>query len=362
MNAPNKPFASIIVLCFNSLEITTKPCIESILKHTPKNSYELILVDNASSDGTTDYLKSLANRFSHIRLHLNKINRGFAGGNNDGLRLAQGDYLVLLNNDTLLPEHWLDRLLWLLQRTSQVGLVGPVTNSSGNEQNIELPGITEQNFQSVSERYIARNRGVWFDTTRLGFFCVAMSRSVFEKTGFLDENFGIGMFEDDDYCLRVIKNGYKLAVVEDCFVYHKGSVAFKKLSGEKYRDLFETNKAYFCDKHQVQWTLSDIAFSYIHKFDTDLQAYVRNNPITDSALERILVRVETFKQFLLHLQNSEIGVCKNLHSTNSNIRRNQWGVRRNVFRNEFISGGYMQKINYIKSIASFIIHNFILRR
>jgi GT2 family glycosyltransferase len=354
-----RPYASIIVLSYNGLEQTTRPCLESLLRNTPPNSYELVVVDNGSSDGTPEYLRQLAKKHGHIRLHLNSVNRGFAGGNNDGLSLANGEYLVLLNNDTLVPDQWLKKLLHLLEINPTVGLVAPVTNSAGNEQCIELSGLNERNFQKTAERYTDRHRGVWFTTSKLGFFCVAMPRAVFEKTGYLDENFGIGMFEDDDYCLRVLQNGYALAVVEDCFVYHKGSVSFKKLSLESYHELFNRNKSYFYDKHNVQWTFSDIAFAYWHKFNIDLNTYVQANPDIDPALERILARFENFRHLLVQIHAAENRNKSGLPSINPLVSQSQWEIRRMIFQNEFVSGSFMQRINYIKALADFLTGKII---
>ena len=88
---------SIILVTYNNLTYTKK-CINSILRNTAYPNYEIVIVDNNSTDGTKEYLKSL--RFDNIKIQLNENNRGFAGGNNDGLELADGKYLILLNNDT----------------------------------------------------------------------------------------------------------------------------------------------------------------------------------------------------------------------------------------------------------------------
>ena len=80
---------SIIVLCYNQLDYT-KQCVDSILKHTAYPNYELILVDNCSQDDTADYLRTLPDRDPHVRIQINETNKGFAGGNNDGLAMARG--------------------------------------------------------------------------------------------------------------------------------------------------------------------------------------------------------------------------------------------------------------------------------
>ena len=295
--------ASIVVLCYNGLEETTRPCLESIIANTPGDSYELIVVDNASADGTADYLKTFAAQHTNVRVQLNDTNKGYAAGNNNGIKLAQGQYIVLLNNDTLVPGGWLDRLLKLFDEQPGVALVGPVTNSAGNEQRIELEGLNEKNFEEIAAAYVERQKGVWFATEKLGFFCVAMRRTLLEKIGCLDENFGLGMFEDDDYCLRAKKAGFSLAVVEDCFVYHKGSVSFKKLATEDYIELFNKNRGYFFEKHRTLWAYTDIAVALWIKIRGDLAVVEKNGE--KAAIERIRGRIEGMTNALFQLREVE---------------------------------------------------------
>lgn len=294
---------SIVVLCYNGLEETTRPCLDSIVANTPVGSYELVIVDNASADGTADYLKTFATQHANVRIQLNDTNKGYAGGNNDGIKLAQGQYIVLLNNDTLVPVGWVDRLLRLFNVKPDVGLVGPITNSAGNEQRIELEGLNEKNFGEIAGAYIERQKGVWFTTEKLGFFCVAMRRTLIEKIGYLDERFGIGMFEDDDYCVRAKKTGFTLAVVEDCFVYHKGSMSFKKLATSDYIEIFNRNRNYFFAKHQLLWTYTDIAFGIWNKIRGDLSFIKKNEE--NVAIERINIRISDMTNALYQLRDVE---------------------------------------------------------
>lgn len=297
--------ASIIVLCYNSLEETTRPCLESVVKNTPADKYELIVVDNASSDGTPEYLQEFARLHANVQLQLNNVNKGYAGGNNDGIALANGEYIILLNNDTLVPAGWLDKLLHLFQNHPKIGLVGPVTNSAGNEQRIELDRLNEKNFEAISGEYIKRQAGVWFETEKLGFFCVAIRRSVIEKIGVLDEKFGIGMFEDDDYCIRAKKAGFTLAVAEDCFVFHKGSVSFGKLAVENYRQLFEKNRQYFYEKHQEAWLFSDIAMRSWLCLKRDLMT-MNNNAEQKIIFGRLLVRLTNIENAIQQVKRVEL--------------------------------------------------------
>ena len=130
MKRPAPRRASVIVVTYNGLEETTVPCIESVLGKTGWPDLEVVVVDNHSSDGTPGYLRGLAARDSRVRCVLNAANRGFAGGNNDGLRVATGDFIVLLNSDTIVTEGWLDGLLAPLEAAPAVGLAGPVSNDS----------------------------------------------------------------------------------------------------------------------------------------------------------------------------------------------------------------------------------------
>jgi GT2 family glycosyltransferase len=121
--------ASLIVLCCNEVEYT-RHCLESVLQHT-RPPYELILVDNGSTDGTPAYLADVRTRPGPQRVLVlrNEQNVGFPAGCNQGLAEARGRYAVLLNNDTIVNEGWLDGLVAaVLHEWPLVGLAGAVTN------------------------------------------------------------------------------------------------------------------------------------------------------------------------------------------------------------------------------------------
>jgi len=260
--------ASVVVVTYNCLEETTVPCLESVLGKTVWPDLEVVVVDNNSSDGTPGYLQGLAARDSRIRCVLNGENRGFAGGNNDGVRVATGDSIVLLNNDTIVTEGWLERLLAPLEGDPSVGLAGPVSNAVGNEQKIHCAGLSPGEIMKEGRLWTAMSGGDRFETDRLGFFCVATRRDVWERVGPLDEGFGLGFYEDDDYCLRVRRAGYRLLCVEDVFVYHKGSGTFDK-SPEKTRELLKGNRERLERKHGARYRprhLRDRQFDLLEEY------------------------------------------------------------------------------------------------
>jgi len=235
------PETSIILTTYNNLYETTIPCLDSIFQHTENEDYEVIVVDNNSSDGTSTYLTERARREPRLRCVLNTVNRGFAGGNNDGIRAASGSVLVLLNNDTLVSEGWLAGLRTSLQQDGSIGLIGPVSNEVGNEQKIFSCGVTPAEILAEGAAWVRHSRGDAFETERLGFFCVALRRETTDQVGLLDEAFDLGFYEDDDYCFRVRQAGYKLICREDIFVYHRGSSSFGK-TPRKTKELLKKNR------------------------------------------------------------------------------------------------------------------------
>src|SRR5262249_12857298 len=122
----DQPQASIAILVHDQLELT-KSCLASIAAHTPE-PHEAILVENASGEETATFLAEYAAGHTHVQLVRNDENLGFAAGNNQALALARGENVVLLNNDTVVSPGWLGRMLAVLDREPQVGVVGPLSN------------------------------------------------------------------------------------------------------------------------------------------------------------------------------------------------------------------------------------------
>lgn len=249
-----KPKISVIVLAYNNLYLT-KNCLYSIYKYSHYENLEVIVVDNASTDGTREWLLEYAKGVNKLSLILNNTNKGFSAGNNIGIKESSGDYVVILNNDTFVSPYWLDGLLKHCQR-EKIGMVGPVTNNIGNQAKIELPNYYNEHafirhaVERASDYY---SRFYEMSSGSLAFFCVMIKRAVLDKVGLLDENFGLGWFEDDDYTLRVRHAGYKLLIADDVLIHHEHSASFNKLSQENKDVLFLKNKLYFEKKHNIIW-------------------------------------------------------------------------------------------------------------
>ncbi|MGD9288609.1 MAG: glycosyltransferase [Desulfobacterales bacterium] len=263
--SPNN-FTSIIILTHNQLEYT-KRCIKSIFYHTKEN-FELIVVDNGSTDGTVDYLESAVNVQNHkirgekskVRINIikNKENLGFAAGNNQGILTARGDYILLLNNDIVVTPGWLDRLIRCAEQDSAVGIVGPLSNYVSGQQLVKGVSYDTKTLTGLDEfakDLAAANSGRKQRLIRVVGFCMLVKRAVIEKIGGMDSAYGLGNFEDDDFSLRAALAGFESWMVQDCFVHHFGSRTF---IGEQidYRESLQKNWEIFKRKWRLPAGLS----------------------------------------------------------------------------------------------------------
>lgn len=235
------PKVSVVVVTYNNLDLT-KACLKSLDDNSDYSNFEIIVVDNASSDGSQDFLKTWAAEGSNRKIILNADNRGFAAGNNQGLVAATGDYLVMLNNDTFVTPGWIRTLMAHFKRDPSIGLVGPVTGNIGNEAKIDIHYNNMDEMVREAAIYTRSHMGQTYPLRTAAFFCVMLKREVFEAVGPLDEAFGRGFFEDDDYCRRVEQRGLHIVCADDVFVHHHLSASFNKLKQQDRQRLFDENK------------------------------------------------------------------------------------------------------------------------
>ena len=166
------PLASIVVVTFQNVTLN-RMCIESIYGRTEWPNFEVLVVDNASSDGTLDYLREAEWRHPNLRVLRNEENRGFAAANNQGLKEATGRYLILLNNDTVVSRGWATNLIRHLHADPRLGLVGPVTNEIGNEAKIEVGYRDLAGMPDWAAKHVREHDGETFSLPMLAMFCVA---------------------------------------------------------------------------------------------------------------------------------------------------------------------------------------------
>ncbi|XID95710.1 glycosyltransferase family 2 protein [Paenibacillaceae bacterium WGS1546] len=233
---------SIVIPTYNQ-EGLLKACIDSIMENTGL-PYEIIVVDNASTDGTAKYLLELGGQ---VRYRVLESNRGFAGAVNVGMMMAKGRTILLLNNDTLVAGNWLDNLLACLNSDESIGMVGPMSNYISGDQKIDVPYTDIADMPKFAREFNRSDPARWLRTDRLTGFCLLFRRELFESVGYFDEGYEIGNFEDDDYNIRVRLTGKSLVMAQDTFVHHFGSVSMKTL-GDRFQEVNDRNQNYFMEK------------------------------------------------------------------------------------------------------------------
>jgi len=243
--ASGSGLTSIVIVTHNQLEYT-RQCLESIRRLTDE-PYEIIVVDNASTDGSVDYLRALP----ALQLIANDANRGFPAAANQGIGVATGRQVLLLNNDTVVTTGWLGRMLRALHADATVGLVGPVSNFVSGPQHVEAGYDNLAELDGFAWDWGKAHNGQLAQVNRLVGFCLLIRREVIDAIGMLDERFGIGCFEDDDYCLRAIQAGFRAVIATDAFVQHYGGRTFVG-SGVDCRALMAENQRRFLDKWSDQ--------------------------------------------------------------------------------------------------------------
>lgn len=205
----------------------TRACIESVRKHSLLKP-EIVLVDNGS---TPDESLELAELGADVHLYSPTM-LGYPKAINWGIRGSSGEYVCLLNNDTKITQRgWDARLVTMLDMVPGAEIIAPFTSFAfGAGQQAPGPG-NEQELQ---------------ETSHVAFVCVVMRRSLFDRIGFLDEAFGLGNWEDTDYCMRVNQAGGRIIIDPAVFVLHVGHQTMCKLP--EFGRLLDDNRVKFMQK------------------------------------------------------------------------------------------------------------------
>lgn len=227
--------ASIVVPIHNALA-AGRECLASLANHTDAR-HELILVDDASDAECQQLLQDFAASRPNVAVLRNEMRLGYTCTANRGWGAARGEYVVLLNSDTIVTPGWLERLLACGESDSSIGLVGPLSNAAswqsvperfdahGDWHTNPLPhGWTADEAAATVASQAAPN---YPRVPLLNGFCLAIKRGVREAIGHFDEQaFPEGYGEETDYCLRAAAAGFTLAIADDAYVYHAKSQSY----------------------------------------------------------------------------------------------------------------------------------------
>ena len=242
---------SIIILTYNNLD-KTKDCIESIRKYTDKDSYEIIVVDNNSTDDTKLFLEEQ----DDIKVIFNEVNMGFPKGCNIGIANSEETYdILLLNNDTIVTKNWLSNLKKCLYSDKKIGAVGAVSNNGANLQGVDFTYNDFDEMQNLALKNNISDVRKWEEKVCLIGYCLLIKREVMDKLKGLDEGYTPGYIEDNDLSLNIIKLGYKLMLCHDSFIHHYLGTSFRK-DEDKFNKIILKNRDYF----EKKWNFNVFAF------------------------------------------------------------------------------------------------------
>lgn len=257
--------ASIIIPVFNKVEYTQQ-CIHAIIRNTPAQLFEIIIIDNASTDDTKSYLQGLS---GDVRIITNDQNVGYTIACNQGATVAQGKYLVLLNNDTVPQPGWLESLIKLAEERPDAGAIGAkLVYPNGMLQ--EAGGIVFQdgsgwNFGNGDDA----NKPVYnvvSDVDYCSGACLLVKKELFDQIGGFDEQYAPAYYEETDLCFSLRRKGYKTLYNPDTLVVHHESVTAGLDLKSSFRKYIEINKVKFrnkwfneLEKHEIHPSISGVS-------------------------------------------------------------------------------------------------------
>jgi len=299
----NLPQISIIVLNWNGKKYIRK-CLKSIFNSNyPKDKLEVIVVDNASIDGSD---RIVENEFPSAILIKNSKNLGFCKANNIGIKRSTGDIIVLLNNDTFVDKNWLIEIIKAMNK-SNVGVVG-CRLLYPNGKVIQSCGCKEI-FLGYWEHIAAGLRTEKFDcedefeVDYVSGAALAIKRKVLESIGLLDSSFW-AYVEDVDLCYRAKRAGYKVVIAPKAIVYHYGSASWRKFP-LKQLFLQYRNRIIFIWKNYKGICLLRYFLEYpILLTLTSLRNFLRKETTTQKLAARLQsknILRELFRKYLLNL-------------------------------------------------------------
>ena len=246
-----EPKVVIVVLNWNGKHVTVE-CLESLVEVDYSN-YEILLVDNGSTDGSQECFRA---RYPEITLLDNGVNLGFAEGNNVGIRWAidrNADYILLLNNDTVVHEKFLAELVRVAERDSNIGFVGPKIyyyDCHGRRDVIAFAGghinLWIGKALNIGER--EKDRVQYDDIKEVDYVqgaCLLVKREVVQRIGLLDSTL-FAYWEETDWCVRGHRAGYKSVFVPKAKVWHKVAASS---GGVRRRYYLTRNLFWFMKKH-----------------------------------------------------------------------------------------------------------------
>lgn len=222
---------SIVIVNLNGGEVF-RDCIKS-LKKVESPRWELIVIDNGSTDGSENMVLEYSLPATRYKLIKNKTNVGFARANNQGYKYSRGKYILLLNNDTKVDPNFLYKMTSYIQRRPSVGVIQPKIRLMDKPNYLDNAGAFLTRTGFLRHWGFLEKDGLEFNKERMVFSvkgaCMLIRRELIEKIGLFDEDF-ISYMEESDFCWRAWITGYKVMYFPGASIYHKVGFTSKKQS------------------------------------------------------------------------------------------------------------------------------------
>jgi len=231
----------ITTLFYNQVE-SSKRFLNSVFKNTDRDIYDLAILNNGSTDETYNYCEQLKQEYSNVYIYHNVENIGFPKGHNFLLKemdYSKYDYVVLANNDIEVYENWLNILIEGCRHSNSY-MVAPVNRVRGQL----IVGGKLLNKEAKGEYVYLEEEKKRIDW--LQFSCVLIKSEVFGMIGFLEEAFGLGYYEDVDYCLRMKQANLPFSTLTNLIIEHYDGVTSKQILSKN--KIMEKSRQYFCNK------------------------------------------------------------------------------------------------------------------
>ena len=251
----------IIIPIYNSPE-WVKMCVYALYKNTPDEYIgKVILMNDNSDELTCNCIRNLEKKYPKIEVYKNENNLGFIKNVNRGMDKTTAEYILLLNTDCLVSKNTIPKLIDHMEKNKKIGLICPISSNAAN-LSYDIP--EHYSYMQVNDLFYENFKGMNFDACTVVGNCLMISRECMQKTGYLDEIYGMGYGDETDYQFKAHEQGFEAKVAIDTYVYHKSEVSFGT-SLEKQKRL-DHNRAIFFERWGEQ-------------YNKKMQEYVKNDPI-----------------------------------------------------------------------------------
>ena len=311
---------SVVIVSWNVKEYLMK-CLSSVNNNVNNLSYEIIVIDNNSSDGTAEMIRK---KFPETKLTINRENFGFARANNQAFAQCRGRYILLINPDTYLIDNSMNRLIEFLESHKEVGVVGPMLlNPDKSIQYIcfYFPSLLSEllnslNLDNVVRRKLLKKRlaklmekGMPFEVDWVPGACLILRSQILNEIGGLDEKYFL-FSEEMEWCFRIKARGWKVFLIGNVFVIHYGSRSTKQNIHQMLIQRQKSRHIFFKNHRGLVFRLG-IRFIYIFSFMVKILIRIASIPLTvllprDSALisnvgtkDEISIRLKAYFELLL---------------------------------------------------------------